>query len=112
MLLFELMSGLKVKFNKHLLVRINIHQRWLLEAANILNCKLGPTPFKYLSLPIGANLNRRDMWHPVIGAMRSRLSSWRNKQLSIGGRVVMIKSVLSALSVYNLHYLVVKIFGN
>jgi hypothetical protein len=43
---------------------INIHQSWLQEAANILNCKIGSTPFKYLGLPIGANPRRIPTWQP------------------------------------------------
>ncbi|CAJ2655849.1 unnamed protein product [Trifolium pratense] len=104
LLLFELISGLKVNFHKCLLVGINIDQNWLEEAANILNCKIGSTPFKYLGLPIGANPRRLSTWQPVIDSVRSRLSSWKHKQLSIGGRVVILKSVLSAIPVYFLYF--------
>ncbi|MCH92733.1 RNA-directed DNA polymerase (Reverse transcriptase) [Trifolium medium] len=104
LLLFELMSGLKVNFHKSLLVGVNIPHRWLEEAANILNCKVGFNQFKYLGLPIGANQNRKDTWYPVIEVVRSRWSRWKNKQLSIGGRVVILKSVLFALPVYFLSF--------
>lgn len=60
MLLFEVMSVLKVNFHKSLLVGVNIPQNWLEEAANILYYKIGSTPFKYLGLSIGANPNRKD----------------------------------------------------
>jgi hypothetical protein len=43
LMLFELMSELKVYFHKSLLIFINIAQNWIEEAANILNCKLGST---------------------------------------------------------------------
>ncbi|KEH33498.1 hypothetical protein MTR_3g040610 [Medicago truncatula] len=39
--LFENMSGLKVNFHKSLLVGINIGDSWLIEAAFILNSKVG-----------------------------------------------------------------------
>ncbi|PNX92269.1 cysteine-rich receptor-like protein kinase [Trifolium pratense] len=104
LLLFELMSGLKVNFHKSLLIGINIHQIWIEEAAKILNCKVGSFPFKYLGLPIGANPRRIATWQPVIDAVRFRLSGWKHSQLSIGGRVVILKSVLSAIPVYYLSF--------
>jgi hypothetical protein len=99
LLLFELMSGLKVNFNKSMLTSINIPQCWLEEAANILNCKVWCFPFKYLGLPIGASPRRKSTWQPVIDSVRSRLLKWKHKRLSIGGRVVILKSVLSAIPV-------------
>jgi hypothetical protein len=83
--LFQLMSGLKVNFHKSMLAGINIDQSWLEEAANILQCKVGTTPFKYLGLPIGSNPRLASTWQPVIEAVRSRLSTWKHKKLSIGG---------------------------
>lgn len=38
MLLFELVAGLKVTFNKSMLVGINVNIYWLDEAGNVLNC--------------------------------------------------------------------------
>ena len=43
--LFADMSGLKVNFSKSLLVGINIGDSWLVEAASLLNCKVGKIPF-------------------------------------------------------------------
>ncbi|PNY01537.1 cysteine-rich receptor-like protein kinase [Trifolium pratense] len=97
-------EGFNLLMRKALELGINIDQNWLEEAANILNCKIGSTPFKYLGLPIGANPRRLSTWQPVIDSVRSRLSSWKHKQLSIGGRVVILKSVLSAIPVYFLYF--------
>jgi hypothetical protein len=87
-----------------MLAGINIDQNWLEEATNILQCKVGTTPFKYLGLPIGANPILASTWQPVIEAVQSRLSTWKHKKLSIGGRVVIIKSVLLAIPVYFLSF--------
>jgi hypothetical protein len=104
LLLFEVMLGLKVNFHKSVLMGVNISQRWVEKVSKFLNCKIGCTLFKYLGLPIGANPRRLDTWKPVIEAVRSRLSKWKNNQLSIGGRVIIIKSVLSALPIYFLSF--------
>jgi hypothetical protein len=53
------MSGLKVNFNKSMLVGVNIHDSWLGEAASVLRYRVGNVPFLYLGFPIGVI---RDNW--------------------------------------------------
>ena len=62
MALFADMSGLKVNFHKSLLVGINIGDSLLIEAASILNCKVGKIPFLYLGLSIGGDPRRLSFW--------------------------------------------------
>ncbi|XP_024640724.1 uncharacterized protein [Medicago truncatula] len=104
LLLFQELSGLKVNFSKSLLVGVNVHGSWLAEAATALNCKVGSIPFVYLGLPIGGNASRMEFWKPLINRINSRLSSWKSKFLSLGGRLVLLKSVLSSLPVYALSF--------
>jgi hypothetical protein len=58
LLLFELMSGLKVNFHKSMLVGVNIADSWLHEAASALCCKVGNVSFLYLGLSIGGDSRR------------------------------------------------------
>lgn len=102
--LFAEMSGLKVNFNKSLLVGINIADSWLYEAASILNCKVGKIPFVYLGLSIGGDPRRLAIWEPVLQTIKSRLLGWQSRFLSYGGRLVLLKSVLTALPVYALSF--------
>lgn len=53
LILFEVISRLKVSFNKSLLVRVDVNGSWLIKAVTILNCKTGWLSFLYLGLPIG-----------------------------------------------------------
>jgi len=99
LLLFEGLSGLKVNFSKSQLAGVNIHASWLSEAAMVLNCKVGSVPFVYLGMPIGGNPRRLAFWEPLLYQLKSRLSSWNSKHLSLGGRLVLLKSVLSSLPV-------------
>ncbi|MCH97064.1 cysteine-rich receptor-like protein kinase, partial [Trifolium medium] len=41
LVLFEMMSGLKVNFNKSMLVGVNIDDSWFRAAATALHCKVG-----------------------------------------------------------------------
>nr|KAJ0214446.1 hypothetical protein LSAT_V11C400180310 [Lactuca sativa] len=65
--------------------------------ANILGCEAGSLPFTYLGIPVGANMNLH-----VIEKFRNKLSSWKSKTLSFGGRLTLIKSVLGNLPTYYL----------
>lgn len=83
---------------------LNVEDVWLASAAAVLNCKTGIVPFKYLGLPIGVDPRKIATWNPVVKKVRRRLSSWNSKQLSFAGRMVLIKSVLSALPTYFLSF--------
>ncbi|KAK2449167.1 hypothetical protein QL285_008386 [Trifolium repens] len=104
LVLFERMSGLKVNFNKSMLVGVNISESWLHEAAAALRWKVGKTPFLYLGLHIGGDPRRLGFWKPVLARIRSRLSGWGSRFLSFGGRLVLLKSVLTSLPVYALSF--------
>ncbi|MCI35442.1 putative RNA-directed DNA polymerase, partial [Trifolium medium] len=52
------MSGLKVNFNKSMLVGVKISDSWLQAAATALCCKVGKVPFLYLGIPIGGDPRR------------------------------------------------------
>jgi hypothetical protein len=104
LVLFEEVFGLKVNFHKSSLVGVNIAASWLNEAATILHCKMGSIPFVYLGLPIGGNPRRLSFWEPVVNRIKSRLSGWQSRFLSFGGRLILLKSVLTALPVYALSF--------
>ena len=100
LLILEELSGLKVNFNKSMLTGVNIFTSWLSKAAAILNCRTGLIPFVYLGMPIVGDNGKLSFWKPVVDRISARLSSWNNKSLSSGGRLVLLKSVLSSLPVY------------
>jgi hypothetical protein len=101
---FADMYGLKVNFQKSLLVGINIGDSWLNEAASILNCKVGKILFLYLGLSIGGDPRKLAFWELVIATTKTRLAGWQSRFLSFGGRLVLLKSVLTSLPVYALSF--------
>ncbi|XP_021990912.1 uncharacterized protein LOC110887642 [Helianthus annuus] len=91
--IFHLCSGLRINIYKSTLFGVgkNIEEVGL--KANELRCRMGSTPFTYLGVQVGAKLGRINNWDPVVKVFSKRLSNWKAKVLSIGGRVVLIKSV-------------------
>nr|KYP43495.1 Putative ribonuclease H protein At1g65750 family [Cajanus cajan] len=69
-----------------------------------LNCTVGSLPFSYLGLPIGANPRLLKTWDPVISKVQKRLSKWKGKNLSFGGRSVLLKSILHSIPIYYLSF--------
>ncbi|KHN31951.1 hypothetical protein glysoja_025785, partial [Glycine soja] len=65
-------------------------------------------PFVYLSVPIGANPRRESVWSKVLEKCRKKLSVWRQKTLSLGGKVTFINLVFSSIPLFFLSFL--KIF--
>jgi len=57
-------------------------------------------PFKYLGITVGGNPRRSEFWSPIVDKIKSRLSKWKGRLLSMAGRVCLIKSVISALPLY------------
>jgi hypothetical protein len=104
LLILEEVSGLKVNFNKSMITGVNISSTWLAEAASMLNCRTRTIPFVYLGLPIGGDSRKLSFWKPEVDRIIARLSLWNNKFLSFGGRLVLLKSVMSSLPVYFLSF--------
>ena len=68
----------------------------------LLGCRAQELPLKYLGFPLGASPRLKETWKPVAENMKKKLASWKKRFLSFGGRMTLIKSVLSNLPVYYL----------
>jgi len=104
LLILEQLSGLKVNFQKSMLTGVNVSDSWLFEAARVLHCRVGAFPFVYLGLPIGGDPRKLDFWRPILTCIISRLSNWKSKFLSFGGRLILLKYVMSSVPVYFLSF--------
>ncbi|MCH94593.1 cysteine-rich receptor-like protein kinase, partial [Trifolium medium] len=87
-----------------MLVGVNVDDNWLFDVSLMVNCKIGRTPFIYLGLPIGGNHRRHSLRIPLLEKIRKRLSGWKSCLLSMGSRLVLLKSVLSSFPVYFLSF--------
>lgn len=99
LLLLEVASGLKVSFHKSMLVDGNVLNSWLNKDSIVMNSKIGHLLFMYLGLPIGGDYRKLNFWKPLVEKVNSRLSGWKSHNLSLGGRLVLLKFFLSYLPV-------------
>jgi hypothetical protein len=102
---FEMASGLKVNFHKSSLIGVNVQRDFMEAACRFLHCREGVVPFKYLGLPVGANSRSLSTWEPMLEQLKKRLNSWGNKYVSLGGRIVLLNSVLNAIPIFYLSFL-------
>lgn len=62
---------LKVNFRKNKFCGINVDNRFLHVAECFLRCRVAILPFKFLSLPIRANLRTKIAWDLVINVLKN-----------------------------------------
>ena len=97
MLCFEAVSGLKINFFKSELIGFRVPERPLQALEGLMGCK---APTTYLGLPLCIGAPPKLLWFPVVERLEKRLALWKANYLSLGGRITLIKSVLSNLPLY------------
>ncbi|GKB29832.1 putative RNA-directed DNA polymerase, eukaryota, reverse transcriptase zinc-binding domain protein [Tanacetum coccineum] len=97
---FHLAPCLKVNFNKSKLYGVGVTNSELSSMASMIGCLASQFPCIYLGLPIGAKMSRCHNWKPLVDRFHKRLSKWKSKSLSFGGRLTLVRSVLGSLGVY------------
>ncbi|GKB10821.1 RNA-directed DNA polymerase, eukaryota [Tanacetum coccineum] len=103
------MESLHVSFQR-LIDRVNVHKSSLYgvgvrpsdiqHMASCFGCLANNLPFTYLGIKVGANMSWVNSWNEVVLKVTNKLSSWKAKTLSVGGRVTLIKPVLGAIPTY------------
>ncbi|GKV39902.1 hypothetical protein SLEP1_g47602 [Rubroshorea leprosula] len=89
-----------INFNKSHLIGISVEEEWIEKMSWVLCCKKGSFPFKYLGIPIGGRYGKIAFWKPLIDIFSKKLSKWKGRFLSLGGRITLINSVLDSLPVF------------
>ncbi|GJT57856.1 RNA-directed DNA polymerase, eukaryota [Tanacetum coccineum] len=99
---FQFASGLSINVNKSHLLGVGVPLDIVHQGASRIGCEVMRTPFKYLGVMVGDHMSRYSAWSNTIQKVRARLSKWKVKTLSIGGRLTLLKSVLGAVPIYNM----------
>lgn len=54
---FSVMLGLRINYEKTILIPIHYEEGWVIKVKNVLRCKVSSLPISYLYIPLGTNLN-------------------------------------------------------
>ena len=70
------------------------------QMAEVIGCEEATFPFVYHGVPVGGNITKVATLKNVIDIFKSRLSNWKVKTLSVGGRLTLLKSILGSIAIY------------
>jgi len=100
--MYELMSGLKINFNKSEVILIYGDDELCLTYAEIFNCQVGKFPIKYLGVPVSPSRLHVADWTQLVEKNEKKLASWKGSCLSIVGRTTLINSNLTSTFIYHM----------
>jgi hypothetical protein len=98
-LCFEAVSGLRVNIGKSEIVAIGEVED-IGALATILGCSVAALHIKYLGLPLGVSYKATSLWNGVVEQLECWMAGWMKLYLSKGGRLTLIKCMLSNLPIY------------
>jgi len=102
---FEQMSGLKINFHKSEIFCYGQAKEFEEEYIELFGCNAGQYPFRYLGIPMHHRQLLNNDWRKVKERFEKKLTCWKAKHLSYGGRLVLLNSVLSSLPMFMMSFL-------
>nr|GEX77070.1 RNA-directed DNA polymerase, eukaryota [Tanacetum cinerariifolium] len=85
---FFLASGLKINIQKSQILGVGVHRNHVSQAALHIGCTVMQTPFWHPGVMVGDCMARKSAWSDIVHKLHHRLSKWKVKTLSIGGRLM------------------------
>ena len=102
---FEQMSGLKINFHKSELMLFGKAKEKQLLYQEILTCKMGDLPIKYLGMPVSDSRIRNTHWSCVTDKIEKRCGCWQGKLLgSIAGRITLVQACLTNIPLFMMSF--------
>ncbi|KAK3219525.1 hypothetical protein Dsin_013495 [Dipteronia sinensis] len=94
-------SGLRINFYKSCVVKVSKRIRdrevnW----AVAFRCVEASLPITYLGLPLGGRRCSKIFWKELVSRLENRLAPWKRIFLNKGGRLILIKSMMSSIPTY------------
>nr|GEU76956.1 RNA-directed DNA polymerase, eukaryota, reverse transcriptase zinc-binding domain protein [Tanacetum cinerariifolium] len=93
-------SGLRMNLQKSKLMGIFVEDEIVSRAESKMGCCTLTTPFLYLGVKFSGSMSCIKAWDEIEAKLHSRLSKWKMKTLSSGGRLTLLKSVLGSSPIY------------
>ena len=97
---FGLVSGLRANLEKCSAHLIRCGEAEAALVARELHCPLLPFPLRYLGLPLSLRKLTPAQLQYLVDSVASRLPRWRAGLLNRGGRLELVKTTLSAISIF------------
>ncbi|GJX83607.1 RNA-directed DNA polymerase, eukaryota, reverse transcriptase zinc-binding domain protein [Tanacetum coccineum] len=99
---FQFFKGLRINMSKSKIMGVHVENAYVNQAASKLGCLVLNSPFSFLGTKVGEAMSRIQAWKEVVEKVKSRLSKWKMKTLSIGGRLTLLKSVLGSIPIFHM----------
>ncbi|XP_057840916.1 uncharacterized protein LOC131050447 [Cryptomeria japonica] len=68
--------------------------------ARLFGIMIGQLPGKFLGMPLFAGAGKTDIWKGLLDGCKAKMEGWKSKWLSLAGRILMLKSVVSAMLIF------------
>ncbi|GKF22293.1 hypothetical protein Tco_0074615, partial [Tanacetum coccineum] len=88
---FHRVSGLSIYLSNSKLLGVVVSKDRVVQATNRIGCGV-----------LKAHMSRIKSWDEIVDKMVDRLSKWKMKTLSIGGRLTLLKAVLGSMPIYHM----------
>jgi ribonuclease HI len=98
---FAAASGMECNKEKSQIFFFNTPPPIQRHITEILGFSRSSLPSKYLGIPLIDNPLRNSSWEHLLSSFAKRLSSWTLRALNLPSRLVLLRSVLQALSIYS-----------
>lgn len=97
-------TGLITNINKSSVtpIRCDPQKVAVVTDVDVLPCKVTQFPCKYLGMPLSVKKLAKNDFYPLIDAIADRLPGWKAVVIHPASRATLIKSVLSAIPIYQL----------
>lgn len=101
---FEMVSGLRVDFFKSSICGVNLKPGFLEVTSIFLHCRIHSLPFKFLGIMVGDSPRKQKSWKVIVDHLRNTLAMWRGRNLSVGGSMGLINSMLNYFPIFMLSF--------
>ena len=98
--LFGEASGLLTNFHKSTVVPIRCQGIDLNAVLRNMPARRATFPLKYLGLPLSSSGLKKSEFQFLIDKISNKLNGWNGKNLSMAGRLTLVKSVITSQAIY------------